>query len=87
MKDFIEAQVTQASEDLARQIDFEILKDVLVKSCGWHYIEFDRLLSREHSVDLVNWAHTECRGNWKHSGRHWLFEQEDDAIMFKLTWS
>lgn len=87
MKDVIETHVKQASEDLAHQIDFEVLKDVLVKSCGWHYIELESLQSRKRAIDISEWAHTECKGDWKHLGRHWLFALEEDAIMFKLTWS
>ncbi len=87
MKDIIDEAVNNASERLAEHIDFEILKDVLIKSCGWHYVELPTLGSNRRAFDISEWAHAECSGNWKHQGRHWLFELEDDAILFKLTWS
>lgn len=87
MKEVIDKAVNEAAKELAQHIDFEILKDVLIKSCGWHYIELESLQSRKRSIDISEWAHTECKGDWKHQGRHWLFALEEDAIMFKLTWS
>lgn len=84
----LEDQIAQElSNQIAQEIDFEILKEVLIASCGWHYIELDTLGSNKRAVDIGLWAHTECAGNWKHTGRHWLFERAEDAILFKLTWS
>ena len=76
-----------AGHNMAKHIDFEVLKNVLINSCGWHYVELPTLGSNKRAIDIADWAHIECGGKWKHLGRHWLFEQEEDAILFKLTWS
>lgn len=77
----------EMSQQIAKEIDFDILKGVLIQSCGWHYVQLDTLGSNKRAIDIGLWAHTECTGNWKHLGRSWLFEREEDAILFKLTWS
>ena len=86
-QDAIDTAVDEASKRLAEHIDFEIIKDVLVKSCGWHYVELPTLGSNKRAVNISDWAHKECSGNWKHQGKCWLFALEEDAILFKLTWS
>jgi hypothetical protein len=85
--DIVNKAVDKAAKKLAEHIDFEILKDVLIKSCGWHYVELPTLGSNRRAFDISEWAHAECKSDWKHQGRHWLFALEEDAIMFKLTWS
>lgn len=75
------------SNEIAKEIDFEVLKGVLTTSCGWHEVQLETLGSNKRAIDIGLWAHTECTGNWKHLGRTWLFERAEDAILFKLTWS
>lgn len=85
-EDLVNEVILKEAQVMAQHVDFEILKDVLVKSCGWHYIELPTLGSNKRAVDISEWAHAECRGKWKHLGRSWLFERAEDAILFKLTW-
>ena len=83
-----EDQLTaQAAQIIADEIDFELLKSILVSNCGWHYVALESLQSNERAINISEWAHTECKGHWRHLGRMWLFEKSEDAILFKLTWS
>ena len=75
----------QMSKELAQQIDFEFLTDILI-ACGWTRIELDRFRSREHSVDVVTWCHDKANGKWKHNGRTFIFENKKDATWFALNW-
>lgn len=67
-------------------IDFEILSDVLVKTCGWHRIDIERLTDNHHAIDITYWLKDNCQGQYHREGRHFLFEQSIDAVMFTLKW-
>ena len=67
-------------------MDFEILTDILVKSCGWHRIELDRFQSNRQAVDIANWCHDTVKNKWKRMGCHFVFEDQGDAVNFTLKW-
>jgi hypothetical protein len=67
-------------------IDFEILTDVLVKSCGWHRVELKRFKDNHHAVDISYWCHDNIKNAWKRNGRHFVFENQGDAVTFTLKW-
>lgn len=67
-------------------IDFEILTDVLVKSCGWHRVELERFKDNHHAVDITTWCHDKIKNQWKRNGRYFVFENQGDAVTFTLKW-
>jgi hypothetical protein len=77
-------------EELGTQMqstmDFEILTDILVKSCGWYRIELDRFQDNRQAVDIANWCHDTVKNKWKRSGCHFVFEDQGDAVNFTLRW-
>jgi hypothetical protein len=80
----------QILEELGTQmhsaIDFEILTDVLVKSCGWHRIDLSKLQDNKHAVDITYWLTDNCQGKFHRNGRHFIFEDQGDAVTFTLKW-
>lgn len=78
-------QLRQASETLMRDVDFEILADVMVRF-GWYYIELDRLQDNRHAVDITHWLAETCRGEYRRNGRKFLFKDTADAVLFQLRW-
>jgi hypothetical protein len=76
----------ELAEKLHSAIDFEILTDILVKSCGWHRIELDRFRDNREAVDIANWCHDPVKNKWKRSGCHFVFEDQGDAVNFTLRW-
>jgi len=76
----------ELAENMSSKIDFEILTDILVKSCGWHRIELDRFQNNRQAVDIANWCHDTLKNKWKRSGCHFVFEDQGDAVNFTLKW-
>jgi len=76
----------ELAEKMHSAIDFEILTDILVKSCGWHRIELDRFRDNREAVDIANWCHDTVKNKWKRMGCHFVFEDQGDAVNFTLRW-
>jgi hypothetical protein len=76
----------ELAENMSSKIDFEILTDILVKSCGWYRIELDRFQDNRQAVDIANWCHDTVKNKWKRSGCHFVFEDQGDAVNFTLRW-
>jgi hypothetical protein len=76
----------ELAEKMHSAIDFEILTDILVKSCGWHRVELDRFRDNREAVDIANWCHDTVKNKWKRSGCHFVFEDQGDAVNFTLRW-
>lgn len=79
--------VNRMSKAMVEEIDFEVLSNMLVKSCGWTRIVLDTTGPNRRAVDINEWLHAECTRHWKRNGRTWVFENKNEAALFKLTWS
>jgi len=75
----------QAAQILREEIDAEILFDMMVEF-GWTRVELSRL-PRTITSDINTWMHAECKKQWQHRGKMWIFESQEEAALFKLTWS
>jgi hypothetical protein len=75
----------QMSKELAQQIDFEFLTDILIAR-GWTRIELDRFRNNRHAVDISYWCSDNVKGKWQHTGTTFIFEQQKDATWFALNW-
>lgn len=77
-------QLEQASKELAKDIDFQIIADHLGDN-GWFKVklEFD---SREQSVDVALWVEKNCQGRHMNRGGTFVFEESKDALLFELKW-
>jgi hypothetical protein len=54
---------------------------------GWYGVELTRYTDNYHAVDVREWVHENCTGEYNSFGRHWVFEQSADAVLFKLRWA
>jgi hypothetical protein len=82
----IEEQILeQAGNELAREIDREILWGML-QGIGWRRYMLDKLQDNNHAIDITCWLKTNCQGSYYRNGRDFLFESEKDATMFILRW-
>lgn len=77
----------RAGQELSKDIDFKVLTNMLVSSCGWTTVELPSLRSNGNAIDIADWLNLECKAHWRHRGRTFVFESKDDAALFKLTWS
>jgi hypothetical protein len=75
----------QAAQILREEIDAEILFALMVEF-GWTRVKLSRL-PRTITSDINTWMHAECKKHWKNQGKIWIFESQEEAALFKLTWS
>ena len=79
--------IDKAGKELSEEIDFGVISDMLVSACGWVKVEMPSLRSNGNAIDIAIWLNLECKAQWKHRGRTFVFESKDEAALFKLTWS
>jgi hypothetical protein len=71
---------------IAQEIDFEILADMLV-SIGWTKVVLKNGALPCTGPELHEWRVRNLKGKWKAHNKIWLFENEQDAVWFTLRWS
>lgn len=54
---------------------------------GWHEIDLDKYTDNYHAIDVREWVHEHCTGQYNTFGRHWVFENSADAVLFRLRWA
>jgi hypothetical protein len=74
------------SNEIAKEIDFEFLTDILI-ACGWHCVTLPSLLDRKRSIDILEWCSEQTNHKFKHHGRVFIFEDQGDAVNFSLRWA
>lgn len=87
MNDIQEQIVNELAEDMCSQIDFEILSDILIKSCGWQLVDLERFNDHEQTRDIIDWLQKNIKGHWQRKGSKFLFEHSRDANWFTLRWT
>ena len=69
------------AKEIADQIDWNILAEILI-SGGWTRV----IRSPMFNEDVKGWLDSVRIGHVRSMGDDWLFEKEQDAIMFSLRW-
>ena len=80
-----EELLTKAGNDMAREIDREILWG-LFEGIGWTRFKISRLTDNNHAVDISYWLDENCKGKFERNGSEFLFEDSKDAVLFMLRW-
>ena len=78
--------INEMSTQLANDIDREILWGWLVQ-LGWKRFMLDRLQDNKHAIDITFWLEDNCQGKFERNGREFIFEKEQDYLMFVLRWA
>lgn len=84
----LEEQVAhQLSTQVAEEIDNDLYIQVLISS-GWTRIKHN-LMYRSIDQMLVQskWLDDNCQGGVVRVGMYLMFEQQQDAVMYKLRWA
>ena len=81
----IDRMVSKLSQDLANEIDREVLWSMLT-DCGWHRVMISRETDNEHAIDITAWLTEHVKNPYERNGRDFLFAAERDAVKFILTW-
>jgi hypothetical protein len=74
--------VNQASEQMAKDIDTQVLLSAL----GWTSVKLKRFSDGTEAVDIIEWINANCTGEWKNLGTRFIFEKKQDAEWFTLRW-
>jgi hypothetical protein len=83
---YVDELVKEGVEQIRREIDAEVLRSML-KDIGWHEVILEPM-TMETSDSIDAWV-KQCikgRSHWTH-GLVWLFEDDRDAMWFKLRWA
>jgi len=83
--DLEEELAAAMADEIAAQMDWEVVADLLV-SIGWTKVIRSPWFNNEDVADIEDWIETNRTGNVSSLGDTWLFEKEQDAIMFSLRW-
>ena len=85
MKTLEEEIINKAGQEMAREIDREVLWGML-KDIGWRRVMLDRFTDNNHAVDITHWLAANCKNPFERSGADFIFESEVDAVNFTLRW-
>jgi hypothetical protein len=69
------------AEEISNQIDWNILAEILLSN-GWTRVTRSPMFNE----DVKGWLDSVRIGHVRSMGNEWLFEKEQDAIMFSLRW-
>lgn len=76
--------INQAAEQLAKEIDFDVMSTLLCES-GWTKVILKPMtMERGDNIDI--WLETKCRGRNMNMGLVFLFEDARDATWFTLKY-
>ncbi len=82
-----EKLMTKMSRELAKHMDFDIMSSLLVDSCGWTRVFLDYMVYDPNTGEIMSWANANCAGRFMNFAEDFIFENANDALMFKLKWS
>ena len=80
-----EQMLEEKAKELSAAIDAEVMRS-LFKESGWHEVVLDWIMTHETSCEIDDWVDINIKGNHWTQGLVWLFEDEKDAMWFKMRW-
>jgi len=95
--EFEEVFAKQLSEEIAREIDKEIIEILMIemlKDEGWIQTKINPAFGNNTAMfrstwytETAEWIHMNATGDYKMLQGQWLFKEPKDATMFILRWS
>lgn len=77
----------QLSTQVSEAIDNDLYIQVLISS-GWTQIKHNLMYrSIDHMLTQSTWLENNCQGRFLRVGMYMMFEQQQDAVMYKLRWA
>ena len=80
-----EEVMQKLAEDMAREIDFDVLAHALEES-GRTRVEFDPFIYEKGPVLIAAWVSKYATGEWHNVGSKFVFERTEDASAAILQW-
>lgn len=78
----------EVAKILQEEIDWEIMMDMLTQ-LSWTkvQVDFPERMAENDAHQIKEWCRANLHGNYKGRANIWLFELQEDAVMFTLKWS
>ena len=76
--------LAEKAADLADEMDAQVLRQMLI-DLGWQQVVLSAM-SWEESYTIDLWVEDNIKGRMWSRGLVWLFEDDRDAMWFKLKW-
>ena len=76
--------MAKKAKELADEMDAQILRQMLI-DLGWQQVVLSAM-DWEQSYAIDQWVETNIKGRMWSRGLVWLFENDRDAMWFKLKW-
>lgn len=76
--------IEEAARKLAEDIDAEVYRGLL-QTAGWQEVVL-RPMTHETGAEIDMWVANKTRGKHWNRGLVWLFENDIDAMWFKMRW-
>lgn len=74
------------AKEISDQIDWEIMASVRL-SIGWTATTSKQAkYSPDDSHEILNWVQDYCKGKYASHAEQWIFEKQQDAVLFTLRW-
>lgn len=83
--DLHEQIVAEAAKKMSEEIDAQILRG-LYSEIGWHEVVLSWIMTHEQSQEVDAWVAKKTKGEYWNRGLVWMFENEMDAMWFKMRW-
>lgn len=89
LKDIVRKNLDDQSRFLKEEIDSNIMSDVLLE-VGWVQVKISISwsdMTAETISYMKDWCDENTIGRHYNKGKIWLFEYQQDAVVFALRWS
>lgn len=87
MTEFEEQVLKEQVRKIAVHMDFGVISQLLVDSCRWTRVHLNDYDYDYATGEIMSWANENCRGRFMNLAEDFIFENANDALMFKLKWS
>jgi hypothetical protein len=87
--DLVQQQMDNQARLVKDEIDWEIMIKLL-REMGWAQVSISTPwsdMTGEFIYEIKSWCNTNIVGHYHAGGRTWLFEYQQDAVVFALRWS
>ena len=87
MTEFEEYVLNEQVRKIADHMDFGVMSQLLVDSCAWTRVFLDHMQYDFNTEEIMSWANTNCQGRFMNLAEDFIFENANDALVFKLKWT
>ena len=87
MSELEEYVLNEQCRKIADHMDFGVMSMLLVDSCAWTRVYLDHMDYDFATGEITAWANANCQGRFMHLAEDFIFENANDALIFKLKWS